>query len=973
MEGAVVGVAVKAYDEGTKFAGYIKGKNDYVNDLEGNYLKLKTVVGTLKARREDVEAEVNRDKRLQATRECQDWIRRVKEIETELSKLEKEYNRKVKPSWKPNRWFSKSKLSERIAKKSAEVYCLLAEGIFERVVTAKSVKPVEKMGALNIEDKQSLHTVFQKTLSYLKHDKIRRIGIWGALGIGKTAIMRYLNDNEGIAKMFEIIIWITMPGDPSDTQKLQEDIIQRLKLSVEGISRIEEKAQRISEGLEGKKCLILLDEVGHKIDLHEIMGFRTLQKDSKVVLASRSRGICRDMDADALIEVKNLSFDDAWNMFQEILGDASSSKIKNIAEQVVQECGGFPLLIDRVARTFKSYEENVELWHRGLNYLHRWDGVKVGGIDEVLECLKLCCQDLDETKMGCFLYSALYPEQYEICVDYLLECWRAEGFMGHTNEFKVARGEGHAILKELIDLSLLEITEGRKFVKMNKVLRKMALKMSLQRNDFKLLVKPREGLNDFPKKEEWEQATRISLMDNQLENLPDTDLGFHNLLTLFLQRNRQLKKIPDSFFATMQSLRVLDLHATEIQSLPSSLSKSIHLRGLYLNSCSLLREFKFDKKALVDLEALDIRGTKISLLQIGGLEKVRCLKMSLSNFGMDSHIEGKLSSFNSLEELSIEVCSFKLWWDKIVDTVKKEVAALEKLTSLRFCFREEDCLELFVTTSPIWKKNSCMTFQFAKGNPDSTFPQILESICYASNNNLKLVNSNGVNPIMLKLPMETCAFRLINPKGASRLSDFGIENMDKMLVCLIEGCNEIKTIINGNGITQGVLKRLEHLCINNVQKLESIWKGPVCAGSLPQLKNLTLSKCPGLKKIFSDGMIQLFCQLEYLRVEECHLIEEIIIAESEYKRLEASGLPSLKTLILLDLPKLTSICVDYSLEWPSLQRIKISGCDMLRRLPFNNANATKLRFIEGQEPWWGALIWDDDAVKKKLQSLCILN
>nr|CAN60329.1 hypothetical protein VITISV_015027 [Vitis vinifera] len=159
MEGAVVGLAVKAYDEGTKFAGYIKGKNDYVNDLEGNYLELKRVVGTLKARRDDVEAEVNRDKRLQATRECQDWILRVKEIEIELSKLEKEYNRKGKCSWKPKSWFSKSKLSERIAKKSAEVRCLLAEGNFERgVVIAKLVKPVEKMGTLNIEDKQSLHT-----------------------------------------------------------------------------------------------------------------------------------------------------------------------------------------------------------------------------------------------------------------------------------------------------------------------------------------------------------------------------------------------------------------------------------------------------------------------------------------------------------------------------------------------------------------------------------------------------------------------------------------------------------------------------------------------------------------------------------------------------------------------------------------------------------------------------------------------
>ena len=973
MEAAAGALAVKAYDDGSKVVGFFQKKNDYVKDLEENYHKLKSELGKLQARRDDIEAEFNRDKRMQATRECQDWILRVKEMEKQVSKLEEKYNSKGKPSWKPTSWTSRSKLSERMAKKSEEVHSLWMDGIFERgVVVAKSVKPVEKIGAPNIEDKQSLQGAFRNTLNYLKRDKITRIGIWGALGIGKTAIMQNLNDNEEVAKMFNIIIWVTVSKHPS-IEKLQEAIIRRLELSVEGTSSTtEEKAQRISKELEGKKCLILLDEVCQKIDLHEVMGFRTLQKDSKVVLASRSRGICYDMDADELIKVENLSYDDAWNMFQEIVGDAMSSpSIKRIAELVVNECGGLPLLIDKVARTFKKNEKNDVLWDRGLRRLQRWDSIKVEGIEEVLEFLKLCYHDLDEIKKGCFLYSALYPEECEICVDYLLECWRAEGFMDYINEFKDARGEGHVILKELIDLSLLERTTGRKFVKMNKVLRKMALKMSSQRNDFKLLVKPREGLSDFPKREEWEHATRISLMDNQLQTLPDT-LDCCNLLTLLLQRNMFLMTIPESFFASMQSLRVLDLHATAIEYLPSSLSNSIHLRGLYLNSCIHLREFQFNIKSLVNLEALDIRGTQIGLLQIGSLERVRCLQMSLSNLGMDNHIEWTISNFNSLEELSIEVCSSKLWWDKIIDSVKKEVAAWEKLTSLRFCFPEVDFLELFVSTSPVWKKNSCMTFQFANDHPDSTCPQILESFCYLSNYSLKLVDGNGVNPRMLKQLMVTYAFGLINHRGVSRLSDFGVENMNRMLVCLIEGCNEMETIINGEGITQGVLKCLEHLFINNELNLKSIWQGPVYAGSLAQLKNLTLSRCPELKKIFSNGMIQQLPQLQHLRVEECGQIEEIIM-ESENIGLEANALPSLKTLVLLNLPELTSIWIDDSLEWPSLQRIKVSTCDKLKRLPFNNANATKLRFIEGHESWWGELVWKDEAIKQRLQSLCIFN
>ena len=294
------------------------------------------------------------------------------------------------------------------------------------------------------------------------------------------------------------------------------------------------------------------------------------------------------------------------------------------------------------------------------------------------------------------------------------------------------------------------------------------------------------------------------------------------------------------------------------------------------------------------------------------------------------------------------------------------MASLEKLTSLQFCFPKVDCLEIFITTSPVWKKGSCLTFQFAVGDHDSTYFQILKSFDYPSYNCLTLVNSKGVNPVISKVLMETHAFALINHKGASRLLEIGIENMDNMLVCLIERCDEIETIINGDVITKGVLECLEELRINNVPNLESIWQGRVRPGSLTQLTTLTLTKCPKLKIIFSNGMIQQLPKLQHLGIEECHQIEEIIM-ESENIGLESSSLPRLKTLVLLDLPKLRSIWVNDSLKWPSLQSIKISICDRLKRLPFNIVNATKLRFIEGQQAWWEELVWEVDAVKQRLQ------
>ena len=790
-------------------------------------------------------------------------------------------------------------------------------------MVAELPEPVRKIHAPKIEDNSSLHKVVEDVVSFLDDKQIRIIGIWGRVGTGKTTIIQNLNNHKDIAKMFDIVIWAPVSKEWS-LKKLQGAIMQRLKLNVESTAGIEENAWRISEELKGKKCLILVDEIFDLIDLHKVMGIQG-NLESKVVLASRLRDICKDMEADELINVKPLSDHEAFNMFKKKVGRSIHFPgIKPVAELVVRECGGLPLLIDKVARTFRKKERNVSLWRDALNNLRRWENTQ--GMDEVLEFLRFDYDNLDsDAKKVCFLYGALYPEEYDIYIDYLLECWRAEGFIPvdesihDKNAFRDARDKGHAILDDLINVSLLESSEKRKCVKMNKVLRDMALKISSQIGDSKFLAKPCEGLEEPPNHEEWKQASRISLMNNELCNLPEA-LECRDLLTLLLQRNKNLCAIPKFFFKSMCNLRVLDLHDTSIESLPSSLSALISLKGLYLNSCSNLVELPSQIKELVQLEVLDIRGTKISLVQVRCLIWLKCLRISLSNFGIGSHNQnqlGNVSRFVSLEEFSVVIDSSKQSWDKIVETIATEVASLEKLTSLQFCFPKVDCLEIFVTTSPAWKKGSCLTFQFAVGDHDSTCFQILKSFDYPSYNRLTLVNSEGVNPVISKVLMETHAFTLINHKGASRLSDFGTENMENMLVCLIERCDEMETIINGDVITKGVLECLEELRINNVLKLESIWEGPVHPGSLTQLTTLTLTKCPELKKIFSNGVIQQLLELQHLRIEECHQIEEIIM-QSENIELESSSLPRLKTLVLLDLPRLRSIWVNDSLKWPSL-------------------------------------------------------
>ncbi|XP_034701836.1 disease resistance protein RPS2-like [Vitis riparia] len=924
MADLAAGAAGEVFKDGKRVVTFAISNILYLKDLNRNYKKLKQEVIKLKATRKDLE--IRRFK----TKSCiRDWIARALTIESQVEDLEIKYNNKKKHRWK---LLSLANLGKEMELKCQEVCSHRKEGDLKKKTAVMELpEPVKRIRTLKLEENSSFHKALQHVLGFLEDKKIRRIGIWGMVGTGKTTVLQNLNNHEKVAKMFDMVIYVTVSKEWSE-KGVQDAILRRLKLDVDDNADVNDAASIISEELKKNKCLILLDEVWDCIDLNRIMGIDE-NLDSKVVLASRYQDICCLMEAEEFVDVKPLSHNDAWNIFQKKVGHYISNRsIEPLARGVVDECHGLPLLIDIVAQTFKTKGENEVLWKDGLNKLKRLDGVKLKGMDEVLKRLQICYDDLkDDEEKPCFLYGALYPAEREIDVDYLLECWKAEGFINDASNFRSARMRGHSVLNELFKVSLLERSDNSKCVKMNKVLRKMALRISSQNTKSKFLVKPPEEFEDFPKAEEWEQASRISLTGSRQGLLPETP-DCSGLLTLLLRSNMHLTSIPKFFFQSMSQLKVLDLHGTEIALLPSSLSNLIYLKALYLNSCFKLEKIPSSVKALTCLEVLDIRKTKLNLLQIGSLVSLKCLRLSLCNFDMANYTEAQVSTFDLLEELNIDVGSLEEGWDKIVDPVIKDIVKLKKLTSLRFCFPKVDCLGVFVQEWPVWEEGS-LTFHFAIGCHNSAFAQILESIDHPGHNILKLANGDDVNPVIMKVLMETNALGLID-YGVSSLSDFGIENMNRISNCLIKGCSKIKTIIDGDRVSEAVLQSLENLHITDVPNLENIWQGPVQARSLSQLTTVTLSKCPKLKMIFSEGMIRQFLQLKHLRVEECYQIEKIIM-ESKNTQLENQALPELKTLVLFDLPKLTSIWAKDSLQWPFLQEVKISKCSQLKSLPFN--------------------------------------
>lgn len=238
---------------------------------------------------------------------------------------------------------------------------------------------------------------------------------------------------------------------------------------------------------------------------------------------------------------------------------------------------------------------------------------------------------------------------------------------------------------------------------------------------------------------------------------------------------------------------------------------------------------------------------------------------------------------------------------------------------------------------------------------------------------MKYGKGNGTHPAIIEVLKETEVVELVTHVNFVSLSDFGVENMNNLRGCLLEDCGDIECIINGDSIgTYCALESLERMHISNSPKLQSLWKGPVVTGSFAQLTSLILVNCPKLTNIFSNGLIGQMLGLQHLSIKECNSIEEIIV-ELENPNLDLDALPSLKTLVLHDLPKLSSITVNNALNWSSLEKVEVLSCRALLKLPFTETNAINLKSIEGQQTWWDLLEWQETSAKSRLVHFCNLS
>lgn len=973
VAGAAAGVVSAAAAAWQANHTHRKDKIESSKDSKTIHENLVEVMEMLIAIRDDYEDTLKKyGARKKPTETYCNWSRRVKKLEGEVNKVSSEYKSKSqKPKWLTVG--TGSKLNKEMKKKSLDANRLCEVGSqLGDILVEKEPDSVIRMDAPDIKKLPTLQKQLENILNLVTDEKngVKCVRVWGMPGTGKTTIMQNLNNHEKVHEYFDFVIWLNVSTEKNENNlsmdQLRQEFVRRLKLNLEGVSD-DEAVGMIKEKLKDKKYLLLLDDVKKDLKLDQIGIDPKNRNGSKIVLTTTVRGVCRSM-VDRMIEVKTLSPEEAFEMFKDVLGQSNHKddpRIDRVIVQIVQYCGGLPLLIKNVANSFKM-RDTVDSWSEGYKRLLVWGNMGDNAIISLYKMLIFCFDQLKGAQKDCFFYSAIYPEDYDVHKDCLYDCWAAEDLYGSINvdNFELVRAHGSKILEDLKEVSLLEECVSREYVRMHKWIRRAALYKLSSDDEHKHLVKTGKSLQQPLKVEQWKQKKWISLVDNEMESLPESP-DCPMLSTLFLQKNPFLKTIPDLFFEYMGNLRVLNVDGTGIMSLPSSMSKLIRLKVLYLNGCTELGVLPSQIGELKNVEVLDIRCSTVERMppEIANLSFLRRLLVSLPNFSSQDDTQVVLyncdviSSISNLEELIIDVKSYKHLCIEMQHVVIDKVAkALPLLTTLKFCFDggvEDDVIKVVAGTPTFSVPNADAfmgflhrrdvskpkSFQVFIGCSSSSPPRIPNFHFYERY--LRYRNGKGHNATICQVLTQTDALELFNHKELEHLSDFGIASLHKVRGCLIEDCNQIRAITNK--VDSPILPNLEELYVKMMPQLESILKGPVVPGS--------------------------FCKLRTLKIENCTLIKELLV-DSGNATLYHDFLPNLEMLILIDMPNLTRICSYKSLDWPALMKLQLHGCLKLIELPFTKDNARKLTSIEAERTWWDKLQWQEPEVKERLQPYC---
>ncbi|XP_021753573.1 putative disease resistance protein RGA3 [Chenopodium quinoa] len=452
------------------------------------------------------------------------------------------------------------------------------------------------------------------------------VTIVGMGGLGKTTLAQLVYNDETIEREFPLKMWVCVFND-FHTKLLHKILTSVTNQTDHGGLEMEQLQRRLRQELEGKKYLLVLDDVWnedfnkwHKLKILLIGGGRG----SRVIVTTRSKRVADMVGNRYMFELHGLSERDSWNLFERMTLETGQDEIEpylvNTGKEIVQKCANVPLAIRVVGSLLRGQAES------------RWRFLKNTALaniepdeNDIVRALKISYYYLPYHLKSCFSYCAVFPKHYKIKKEDLISLWMAQGF--------------------IVPLGGESLEDAGEEYFMNLLQRCFFQDVERADNGEILTCKMHDLIHDLAKEvagaEILSFSYNTSYFDKKTRHLfVNSTVGrkdFRRYLTT-MKRMRTILNIgypnplerPDVLLPKVRYLRVLDLHGASFQKLPNMIGELLHLRYLdlscnrslsvlplcitelynlqtfLLRGCESLKELPRDSRKLVNLRCLDI-------------------------------------------------------------------------------------------------------------------------------------------------------------------------------------------------------------------------------------------------------------------------------------------------------------------------------------------------------------------------------
>ncbi|KAJ4769605.1 Disease resistance protein RPS5 [Rhynchospora pubera] len=801
----------------SSFIGPISDHITYPFKVSDNVKALDLAISELAALQADVKNGVKNAKLLglMQNNQVEQWLGRVEAVRREVDNIRNRYQQRSRclGGWSFNCW-SNYWISKNAMRKLREVEKLHQKGNFEKVDTQLPPQIQDLPVGLDVGSKEEAG--LQEILRYIDDNQYNTIGIWGMGGVGKTRLLLRVHNHCNSSSAFDVVIFVTASRNCS-VEKIQADLCQNYSFG-RG-TNVESQATIIRNYLSDCNFIILLDDLWEQIDLQKVgipfpLGLVNQFK-RKVVLSTRLLTVCGLMDVQKSHKVVGLDTNDALRLFYEKVGDEtinSHPQIRSLATKVVKELDGLPLALITIGRSMHGKMDPKE-WDHAIDLLQksRLNEIEtVPNEEKIFHLLKYSYDSLESGVLkDCFLACSLWPEDWPINKDDLIECWIGLGLLD-AFDAENYYNPGYTLIGKLLSSCLLEQGASTYRVKMHDIIRDMALWLAhdsyVVRDRW--IVGADQALHE---KDRWHQTERAALFVRSQDCVDRFIPGYANKLQFLMVRH--------------------SIYGTKVRTIIKNLGLFCTLTFLNLSRCNLIA-FPEDVSKLVNLSHLNLSFNKISSVpeELKFVKNLKYLILRQNCIGLFPK-----SVISELKELMI----LDLFVNRInfehLSWLIKEMECLGNIRSIGITLQHAihfwSLLEL--PNLPI----RFLELDYVDGS---------DVLVIAAN----FVGNSKIQDNLYRLELKGKSVSKIEVKGESQSQLKYLEYLE------IEGMELLEEIIWRNIAPKDLFVRLDDLVINNCGKLKDIsW-----VLELPCLQKLKLLGC--------RNMIQLIEQFDLASATE---------------------------------------------------------------------------------------------------------